>query len=354
MNTSDFDYHLPEELIAQHPADRRDASRMMRIDKLTGAYSHGKFTDLPDLMREGDCLVVNDSKVMPARLLGVCEKTRSPVELLLLNDLGDSWECLGKPGKRLREGARLVFGDSQITLQATVTKIRDDGNREVRFEYEGVFLQILDGLGEIPLPPYITEKLEDKSRYQTVYARERSIAMDNGTARGSAAAPTAGLHFTPQIFDALRDKGVKIAPITLHVGLGTFRPVKTARVEEHHMHNEFFHIPVESARIISDTKRGGGRVIAAGTTCCRTLEGANFDFALENPRSISGSTNIFIYPGCNFKVIDGLLTNFHLPQSTLIMLVSALLGREQTLAVYAAAVAQRYRFFSFGDCMVIL
>ncbi|MDR1409512.1 MAG: tRNA preQ1(34) S-adenosylmethionine ribosyltransferase-isomerase QueA [Oscillospiraceae bacterium] len=341
MNTKDFDYFLPPELIAQHPTERRDESRMMHIDKNTGMWRHGRFRDILTALHAGDCLVLNDSKVLPARLLGVSEKTGSPVELLLLNDLGgDAWDCLTKPGKRARVGARVSFGDGQ--LQAEVTKVCEDGNRKVRFTYSGTFMEVLDALGEMPLPPYITEKLDDKSRYQTVYAKEL----------GSAAAPTAGLHFTPELLDELRARGVAIAPITLHVGLGTFRPVKAERIEEHHMHSERCHIPQESAELIAATKAGGGRVIAVGTTCCRTLEAAGQ--RSEGDLSGGGATNIFIYPGYQFRVIDGLLTNFHLPQSTLIMLVSALLGKDRTIAAYAEAVRERYRFFSFGDCMLIL
>jgi len=400
MNTKDFDYSLPPELIAQHPIERRDCSRMMHIDRRTGAWRHGHFRDILTALRPGDCLVLNDSRVLPARLLGVSEKTGSSIELLLLNDLGDDvWECLTKPGKRARAGAKFVFGDHPApdgaplqpprrvratppeegdlridnvgwypegSLQAEIIKVREDGNREVRFAYEGVFMEVLEALGEMPLPPYITEKLEDKSRYQTVYAKEP----------GSAAAPTAGLHFTPALLEEIRARGISIAPITLHVGLGTFRPVKAGRVEEHRMHSEWYNIPPESAALIARAKAGGGRVIAVGTTCCRTLEscaalvgsdapgaplenkGALMETERRECRSlrdgVSGWTDIFIYPGYEFKVIDGLLTNFHLPQSTLIMLVSALLGRERTLEAYEEAVRERYRFFSFGDCMLIL
>ncbi|MDR1806197.1 MAG: tRNA preQ1(34) S-adenosylmethionine ribosyltransferase-isomerase QueA [Clostridium sp.] len=336
MNTKDFDYFLPAELIAQHPTQRRDESRMLLIDKKTGDWRHGQFRDILTALRPGDCLVVNDSKVLPARLLGVSKKTGSPVELLLLNELGeDVWVCLGKPGKRIREGAELIFGEGR--LKARVLRVREDGNREIRFSYAGRFLELLDELGEMPLPPYITEKLADKDRYQTVYAREP----------GSAAAPTAGLHFTPELLEEIRARGVDVAPITLHVGLGTFRPVKAARIEEHHMHREWYSIPKKSAELIAAAKAGGGRVVAVGTTCCRTLEASG-------GAAGSGSTDIFIYPGYSFRVTDGLLTNFHLPQSTLIMLVSAMLGRERTLAAYAEAVREKYRFFSFGDCMLIL
>ncbi|MDR3344701.1 MAG: tRNA preQ1(34) S-adenosylmethionine ribosyltransferase-isomerase QueA [Oscillospiraceae bacterium] len=348
MNTKDFDYFLPPALIAQHPSERRDESRMMCIDKASGALQHRHFRDILTVLRPGDCLVINDSKVLPARLHGQLTLNNSangaPIELLLLNDLGNNgadspqnvayWECLTRPGKRAREGARFVFGDG--LLHGEVVKVREDGNREICFTYEGAFMEILDALGEMPLPPYITEKLTDKSRYQTVYAREP----------GSAAAPTAGLHFTPELLDEVRALGAAVAPITLHVGLGTFRPVKAERVEEHHMHSERYHISPQSAELIARTKANGGRVIAVGTTCCRTLEASG-------GKAGGGETDIFIYPGCKFRVIDGLLTNFHLPQSTLIMLVSALLGREQTLAAYAEAVREEYRFFSFGDCMLI-
>ncbi|MDR0884034.1 MAG: tRNA preQ1(34) S-adenosylmethionine ribosyltransferase-isomerase QueA [Oscillospiraceae bacterium] len=356
MQTRDFDYFLPPELIAQHPTERRDGARMMLLDKTTGAWRHGHFRDIVDALHAGDCLVLNDSKVMPARLLGVSEKTGSPMELLLLRDLGgDNWECLTKPGRRAKAGARFVFGDADHTLHAEVREVQADGNRVVHFSYSDQFLEVLDALGEMPLPPYITEKLREKSRYQTVYAR----------ALGSAAAPTAGLHFTPELLDALRAKGVRVATITLHVGLGTFRPVKAESIEAHHMHSEWYSIPPETAKAIDETKAAGGRVIAVGTTCCRTLEsrgqmsegreqsGQNLSSPLSPLPSAEGWTDIFIYPGYEFRVIDGLLTNFHLPQSTLIMLVSALLGRKETLAAYAEAVREQYRFFSFGDCMFI-
>ena len=351
MNTKDFDFHLPPQLIAQHPLENRDESRMLCIDKDNGKWQHKQFRDILTLLSPGDCLVINDSKVLPARLFGVIENKASSIEILLLNELATevgctyssqscTWECLVKPGKKAKVGTKLVFGDGR--LKAEILKVHEDGNRELRFTYNGVFLEILDSLGDMPLPPYITEKLEDKSRYQTVYANEA----------GSAAAPTAGLHFTNKLLDDIRGQGVKIAPITLHVGLGTFRPVKAERIQEHHMHSEWYCIPQKSAETIIETKNNGCKVIAVGTTCCRTLEAAADQLATA-VGDISGWTDIFIYPGYDFKVIDGLLTNFHLPQSTLIMLVSAMLGRENTLAAYDEAVRNSYRFFSFGDCMLI-
>ncbi len=339
MKKSDFYFDLPEELIAQTPLQRRDGSRLLLLDKLTGELEHRHFYDLPDLLEEGDCLVLNDSRVLPARLLGT-RATGGGVELVLLRDLGDGrWECLSRPGKKTRPGTELSFGDGELT--ATVEEVVEGGNRIVRFHYQGIFLEVLERLGKMPLPPYIKEELQDAERYQTVYSREL----------GSAAAPTAGLHFTQELLDKISAKGVKICYVTLHVGLGTFRPVKEDEIEDHDMHSEFCIVPEETARIVTETKKDGGRVIAVGTTSCRTLE----SFAQEDGTLPAGSrwTNIFIYPGYRFKCIDALITNFHLPESTLIMLVSALAGREQILRAYQIAVKERYRFFSFGDAMFI-
>ena len=339
MKKSDFYFDLPEELIAQTPLQRRDGSRLLLLDKLTGELEHRHFYDLPDLLEEGDCLVLNDSRVLPARLLGT-RATGGGVELVLLRDLGDGrWECLSRPGKKTRPGTELSFGDGELT--ATVEEVVEGGNRIVRFHYQGIFLEVLERLGKMPLPPYIKEELQDAERYQTVYSREL----------GSAAAPTAGLHFTQELLDKISAKGVKICYVTLHVGLGTFRPVKEDEIEDHDMHSEFCIVPEETARIVTETKKDGGRVIAVGTTSCRTLE----SFAQEDGTLPAGSrwTNIFIYPGYRFKCIDALITNFHLPESTLIMLVSALAGREQVLRAYQIAVKERYRFFSFGDAMFI-
>ena len=340
MKTSDFYFDLPEELIAQTPLERRDASRLLVLDKETGEMEHRHFYELPEFLNEGDCLVLNDSRVLPARLLGT-RSTGGNVELVLLRDLGDGcWECLSRPGKKTRPGAELSFGEGELT--ATVESVTDGGNRIVRFHYEGIFLEILERLGKMPLPPYIKETLQDAERYQTVYSNEL----------GSAAAPTAGLHFTRELLDKIAAKGVQICYVTLHVGLGTFRPVKEETIENHAMHSEFCMVPEETARIVTETKRRGGRVVAVGTTSCRTLE----SFAQEDgslPVS-TGWTNIFIYPGYRFKCVDALVTNFHLPESTLIMLVSALAGREQILNAYKTAVEERYRFFSFGDAMLIL
>lgn len=339
MKKSDFYFDLPEELIAQTPLQRRDGSRLLLLDKLTGELEHRHFYDLPDLLEEGDCLVLNDSRVLPARLLGT-RATGGGVELVLLRDLGDGrWECLSRPGKKTRPGTELSFGDGELT--ATVEEVVEGGNRIVRFHYQGIFLEVLERLGKMPLPPYIKEELQDAERYQTVYSREL----------GSAAAPTAGLHFTQELLDKISAKGVKICYVTLHVGLGTFRPVKEDEIEDHDMHSEFCIVPEETARIVTETKKDGGRVIAVGTTSCRTLE----SFAQEDGTLSAGSrwTNIFIYPGYRFKCIDALITNFHLPESTLIMLVSALAGREQILRAYQIAVKERYRFFSFGDAMFI-
>ena len=339
MKKSDFYFDLPEELIAQTPLKQRDGSRLLLLDKQTGAVEHRHFYELPEFLGEGDCLVLNDSRVLPARLLG-SRSTGGSVELVLLRDLGEGrWECLSRPGKKTRPGTELSFGGGELT--ATVEDVIEGGNRIVRFHYEGIFLEVLERLGKMPLPPYIKEELQDSERYQTVYSREL----------GSAAAPTAGLHFTKELLDTIAKKGVKICYVTLHVGLGTFRPVKEEEIENHPMHSEFCMVPEETARIVTETKRNGGRVISVGTTSCRTLE----SFAREDgslPVS-SGWTDIFIYPGYCFKCVDALVTNFHLPESTLIMLVSALAGRENVLRAYETAVSERYRFFSFGDAMFI-
>ena len=339
MKKSDFYFELPDELIAQTPLQQRDSSRLLLLDKQTGELQHRLFYDLPDMLGEGDCLVLNDSRVLPARLLGT-RSTGGSVELVLLRDLGEGrWECLSRPGKKTRPGAELRFGDGELT--ATVEDVVEGGNRIVRFHYEGIFLEVLERLGKMPLPPYIKEELQDAERYQTVYSREL----------GSAAAPTAGLHFTKDLLEKISAKGVKICYVTLHVGLGTFRPVKEDEIEDHAMHSEFCIIPEETARIVTETKKNRGRVIAVGTTSCRTLE----SFAREDGTLPAGSrwTDIFIYPGYQFKCIDALITNFHLPESTLIMLVSALAGREHVLQAYQIAVKERYRFFSFGDAMFI-
>ena len=335
MKKSDFYFDLPEELIAQTPIPERDHSRLLHVDKRTGELQHRHFYDLPDYLHEGDCLVLNDSRVLPARLIGA-RPTGGTVELVLLRDLGEGrWECLSRPGRKTKPGQELVFGDGE--LSATVEAVTEGGNRIVRFRYEGIFLEVLERLGKMPLPPYIKEELQDGERYQTVYSREL----------GSAAAPTAGLHFTKELLAQIEAKGVKICTVTLHVGLGTFRPVKEDEIEDHPMHAEFCIVPERTARIVTETKRSGGRVVAVGTTSCRTLESfANEDGTLE-PQS--GWTSIFIYPGYRFKCIDALVTNFHLPESTLIMLVSALVGRENVLNAYKVAVEERYRFFSFGD-----
>ena len=340
LKTSDFFYDLPQELIAQTPLERRDGSRLMALDKDTGAIRHMHFYDLPQFLRPGDCLVLNDSRVLPARLLGRREPSGGAVEVLLLTDRGDKvWECLVRPGKKLREGAQISFGDGLLT--AEVVGICEGGDRLVRFHYEGIFLEILEQLGRMPLPPYIKAELQDPERYQTVYSREV----------GSAAAPTAGLHFTKELLQQVQDMGVDLAYVTLHVGLGTFRPVKEEEITEHEMHAEFCTIPQEAADTINAAKRRGGRVICVGTTSCRTIE----SWAAEDGtlRPSSGWTSIYIYPGYRFKALDCLITNFHLPESTLIMLVSALAGREHILAAYEEAVRERYRFFSFGDAMFI-
>lgn len=339
MKKSDFYFDLPPELIAQTPIPERDHSRLLCLDRDSGALEHRHFYELPSLLRPGDCLVINDSRVLPARLIGH-RKTGGAVELLLLRELDDRcWECLCRPGKRLREGAEVSFGDGELT--ARIEEVLPGGNRRVRFTYEGIFLEVLDRLGKMPLPPYIREELNDRERYQTVYSREL----------GSAAAPTAGLHFTPELMKEIEAMGVDICSITLHVGLGTFRPVKEEEIEDHEMHSEFCIISADTAERVNRCKQNGGRVIAVGTTSCRTLE----SFADENGmlHECSGWTDIFIYPGYRFRCIDALITNFHLPESTLIMLVSALAGREHVLHAYEVAIENRYRFFSFGDAMFI-
>ena len=341
MKTSDFFYDLPEELIAQDPLEDRTASRLLVLNRETGAVEHKIFSDVIDYLNEGDCLVINNTRVIPARLIGEKEDTGGKVEVLLLKRrANDVWETLVKPGKKLRPGARVTFGDGR--LKAEILEIAEEGNRLVRFYYEGIFEEILDSLGEMPLPPYITHKLEDKEMYQTVYAKYD----------GSAAAPTAGLHFTKELLSKIEEKGIKIASITLHVGLGTFRPVKVDDVNNHHMHTEWYEVNAEAADIINETKRNGGRVICVGTTSCRTIESV----ADENGymKAKTGETDIFIYPGYKFKIMDGLITNFHLPESTLVMLVSAFAGKENVLAAYETAVKERYRFFSFGDAMILI
>ena len=340
MKTSDFYYDLPEELIAQTPIEKRDTSRLMTLNKATGAVEHHHFYELVDYLAPGDCLILNDSRVLPARLLGQRLPGGGACEVLLLIDRGEkTWECLVRPGRKMRTGAKLSFGNGELT--AEVVGELEGGNRLVRFDYEGIFLEVLDRLGKMPLPPYIKEELQDRERYQTVYSK----------VVGSAAAPTAGLHFTPQLLEKIQAKGVNIGYVTLHVGLGTFRPVKEDTIEGHEMHSEFCTIPQETADLINRTKANGGRCVCVGTTSCRTLESwAGEDGHME---AKAGWTNIFIYPGYRFKVLDALVTNFHLPESTLIMLVSALAGREATLAAYEEAVKERYRFFSFGDAMFI-
>lgn len=340
MKTSDFYYDLPPELIAQTPLEKRDESRLLCLDKATGEWSHHHFYELPDFLRAGDCLILNNSRVLPARLLGRRLPGGGACEVLLLQDKGDKgWECLVRPGKHLREGARVSFGDGELT--AEIAEVLPDGNRLVRFDYEGIFLEVLERLGKMPLPPYIKEELQDQERYQTVYSK----------VNGSAAAPTAGLHFTPELLERIAAKGVGVGYVTLHVGLGTFRPVKENEIEQHDMHSEYCTIPQETADLINRTKANGGRVICVGTTSCRTIESwAGEDGTMT---ATGGWTNIYIYPGYRFKVMDALVTNFHLPESTLIMLVSALAGREHVLAAYEEAVRERYRFFSFGDAMFI-
>ena len=340
MNKSDFNFELPEELIAQTPLERREDSRLMLVDRQTGKTAHRRFFELPELLRAGDCLVLNDSRVIPARLLGN-SSTGAAVELVLLRDMGNGvWECLTRPGRKTKPGTKLVFGDGQ--LHAEVTGEGDDGNKLIKFHYEGIFLEVLERLGKTPLPPYIHEELEDSERYQTVYSKEA----------GSAAAPTAGLHFTNELLAEIESRGVHVCYLTLHVGLGTFRPVKVDDIEDHRMHAEYCLISAETAERINSARENGGRVVAVGTTSCRTLESV----ADESGRlcEFSGFTDIFIYPGYKFKAIDGLITNFHLPESTLIMLVSAFAGHQHVMAAYNEAVRERYRFFSFGDAMLLI
>ncbi|MBQ9023524.1 MAG: tRNA preQ1(34) S-adenosylmethionine ribosyltransferase-isomerase QueA [Eubacterium sp.] len=340
MDVKDFSYELPKELIAQDPLEDRSSSRLMLLDRVSGETDEARFRDIVSYLQEGDCLVLNNTKVIPARLFGVRKETGGHVEILLLKrEADDVWETLARPGKKVRPGTRLVFGDG--LLEAEVLEVVEDGNRRIRFFYKGIFEEVLDQLGEMPLPPYITHKLKEKNRYQTVYAKYD----------GSAAAPTAGLHFTPELLDEIRKKGVQIAEVTLHVGLGTFRPVKVENVTDHHMHSEYYEITKEAADTINGVKQAGGRIICVGTTSCRTLESAADESGHLEP--CSGWTEIFIYPGYRFKVLDCLITNFHLPESTLIMLVSALAGREQVLNAYQEAIRERYRFFSFGDAMLI-
>ena len=341
MNTADFDFHLPEELIAQTPLEKRDSSRLLIVDRETGQFSDQHFDNIIDQLEPGDALVMNNTRVLPARLYGTKPETGGHVELLLLkNTQGDFWEVLAKPAKRLRVGARVSFGDGRLT--ATVTEELEHGGRIVRFDYQGIFLEVLESLGEMPLPPYIHEKLEDRERYQTVYAKEN----------GSAAAPTAGLHFTEELLDKMAAKGVKLVYLTLHVGLGTFRPVSVDNLEEHEMHSEFYSLSEEAAETLRQVKANGHRIIAVGTTSIRTLEtiGSKFEGQIQ---ADSGWTNIFIKPGYQWKIVDAFSTNFHLPKSTLVMLVSAFAGRQLTLQAYEHAIAERYRFFSFGDAMFI-
>lgn len=341
MKTSDFNYNLPEELIAQDPLEDRSGSRLMSLDKADGTIKHDSFKNIKEYLKPGDCLVINNTKVIPARLYGSKVGTDAGIEILLLKRReNDVWETLVKPGKKCRPGAKISFGNG--LLVGEVLEVVEEGNRLIQFQYEGIFEEILDQLGEMPLPPYITHKLQDKNRYQTVYAKHE----------GSAAAPTAGLHFTQELLKEIEEMGVKIAHVTLHVGLGTFRPVKVDDVTKHHMHSEFYMVEESQAKLINDTKKSGGRVISVGTTSCRTLESATDDNGILQPKS--GWTEIFIYPGYKFKCIDGLITNFHLPESTLLMLVSALAGKEHVMSAYEEAVAECYRFFSFGDAMIIL
>lgn len=340
MKTSDFNFDLPQELIAQDPLEDRSSSRLMVLNKETGEITHRIFHDITEYLHPGDCLVINDTKVIPARLIGTKEDTGAHIEILLLKRKeNDIWETLVKPGKKCRPGARVVFGNGE--LKAEIVDVLDDGNRLVHFEYEGIFEEVLDRLGQMPLPPYITHKLQDKNRYQTVYAKYE----------GSAAAPTAGLHFTKELLKQIEDMGVNIARVTLHVGLGTFRPVKVENVLEHHMHSEYYNVTEDAAKMINDTKKNGGRIIAVGTTSTRTLESVADENGMIQPGC--GNTEIFIYPGYKFKAIDCLITNFHLPESTLLMLVSALAGKDHIMAAYEEAVKERYRFFSFGDAMFI-
>ena len=340
MKTHDFWYDLPEELIAQTPLQKRDSSRLLHLDRNDGSIEHKYFYDVIDYLQPGDCLVMNDSRVLPARLLGH-RPTGGAVEVLLLRDLGDKkWECLCKPGRKMHVGSEVIFGNGELT--ATVTAVQEDGNRVVEFCYKGIFLEVLERLGKMPLPPYIKAELADQERYQTVYSREI----------GSAAAPTAGLHFTNELLEKIREKGINTAFVTLHVGLGTFRPVKADEISEHHMHSELCMISEETAAILNKTKANGGRIICVGTTSCRTLESLVNDDGTFEPKS--KWTEIFIYPGYQFKAMQGLITNFHLPESTLVMLVSAFAGRENVLNAYKEAVKERYRFFSFGDAMILI
>ena len=340
MNIKDFYYDLPQEMIAQHPLEDRTASKLMVLNRLTNEISHKHFYDIIDLLNEGDCLVMNNTRVIPARLYGIKEGSGGRIEFLLLKRIDiDTWEIILRPGKKAKVGSRFVFGDG--LLRAEVLEVLDDGNRIVRFEFDGIWEEILDKLGEMPLPPYIKEKLEDKNRYQTVYSK-----ID-----GSAAAPTAGLHFTNELLEKIKEKGVKIAFVTLHVGLGTFRPVSTETIEDHHMHSEYYEISAETARIINETRENGGRIVAVGTTSVRTLESVAKDDGTIVAKS--GNTQIFIYPGYKFKTVDALITNFHLPESTLLMLISALYDREHIMSAYDVAIKENYRFFSFGDAMFI-
>lgn len=340
MNVSDFYFELPQELIAQDPLEDRSASRLLVLDKLTGEIEHRHFLDILSYLKEGDCLVINDTKVIPARLFGVKEGTEAKIEILLLKRRdNDIWETLVKPGKKAKVGTVISFGEG--LLKGTVADVVEEGNRLIRFSYEGIFEEILDRLGQMPLPPYITHQLKDKNRYQTVYAKHE----------GSAAAPTAGLHFTKELLKNIEDMGVSIAHVTLHVGLGTFRPVKVDEIEEHHMHSEFYVVEEEEAKKVNDTKKNGGRIVCVGTTSCRTVESASTEDGIL--KAGSGWTEIFIYPGYRFKLLDCLITNFHLPESTLVMLVSALAGREHVLHAYEEAIMERYRFFSFGDAMFL-
>ena len=341
LKKSDFYFDLPQELIAQDPLEDRSASRLLVLNRKTGAVEHHTFKEIMNYVRSGDCLVLNNTKVIPARLMGVKEDTGAAIEVLLLKRRDSNvWETLVKPGKKARPGAKIVFGDG--CLRAEVLDVEEEGNRLIRFDYEGIFEEVLDRLGEMPLPPYITHKLQDKNRYQTVYAKYE----------GSAAAPTAGLHFTEELLAQIEEMGVNIAYVTLHVGLGTFRPVKADNILEHHMHSEHYEVTPETAELINRTKESGGRVICVGTTSCRTVESAADENGRVQPGC--GDTEIFIYPGYRFKVLDCLITNFHLPESTLVMLVSALAGRENVLAAYREAVEERYRFFSFGDAMLVI
>ncbi|MCM1307154.1 MAG: tRNA preQ1(34) S-adenosylmethionine ribosyltransferase-isomerase QueA [Butyrivibrio sp.] len=340
MELKEFDYYLPKELIAQDPLEERSASRLLVLDRTTGEIEHRRFTDIADYLNEGDCLVINDTRVIPARLYGTKENTGALIEILLLKRRsGDTWECLVRPGKKARAGTVISFGGG--LLRGEITEIVEDGNRLIHFEYEGIFEELLDKLGQMPLPPYITHELKDKSRYQTVYAKHD----------GSAAAPTAGLHFTEELLQRIEAKGVRLARVTLHVGLGTFRPVKVENIREHRMHSEFFCIEKEQADIINSAKASGGRVVCVGTTSCRSVESAAAEDGYVP--AASGETDIFIYPGYCFKALDCLITNFHLPESTLLMLVSALAGKDKIMRAYEEAVRERYRFFSFGDAMLI-